>query len=303
VRRRCFQEAFPLAAPGAEPADAVLFGAPHGTPYAGIDNRVHERSAEVIRAASLVEGDGWGTHWNYDVGGPLLGPGGFRLGDLGDLPTTPDDGPGNRRLIEEATRAIVAAGAVPLMVGGDDSVPIPFLTGLDAGGPLTVLQVDAHIDWRDERRGERLGFSSTMRRASELPHVERIVQVGMRNYGTARAAEVRAAADWGAHIVTAREVHHDGVAGVLERIPRGARVAVSIDLDAFDASLMPAVMSPTPGGLDYTQVTDLVAGVAERGTLAALDLIEFVPDRDVTGSGAATAVSLLLFAVGVRANA
>ena len=189
------------------------------------------------------------------------------------------------------------------MVGGDDSVPIPFLAGLAAGGPLTVLQVDAHIDWRDERRGERLGFSSTMRRASEMAHVERIVQVGMRNFGTARAQEVQDAAAWGAHVVTAREVHHDGVGGVLEHIPRGARVAITIDLDAFDASLMPAVMAPTPGGLDYTQVTDLDGGrrAARHARGRRPDRVRARPRRH--GLGAATAVSLLLFAVGVLANA
>ena len=91
MSRPCFVEAFPLSAPGAEPADAVLFGAPHGTPYPGLDNRVHARSAAAIRDASQAEGDGWAEHWNFDVGGPLLGPGGFRLGDLGDLPTTPSE--------------------------------------------------------------------------------------------------------------------------------------------------------------------------------------------------------------------
>ena len=80
-------EAFPLAGPEREPAARVLFGAPHGTPCPGMDNRVHARSAAAIRAASQAEGDGWAEHWNFDVGGPLLGPGGFRLGDLGDLPS------------------------------------------------------------------------------------------------------------------------------------------------------------------------------------------------------------------------
>lgn len=293
--------AFALASPASEPADAILFGAPHGTPYPGIDNRVHEQAPAAIRAASVRDGD-WVEHWNYDVGGPLYGHGGYRFADLGDLPTRSEDGPGNRRLIEDATRAIVAAGALPIMLGGDDSVPIPFLAGLEALGPVTILQIDAHIDWRQERRGEPLGYSSTMRRASELPHVERIVQVGMRGYGSARAEEIGVADAWGAEIVTARDVHHHGVGPVLERIPEGSRVAVTIDLDAFDASLMPAVMAPSPGGLDYTQVTDLIEGVVRRGDLVALDLIEFAPARDRDGVCAITAAMLVQFAVGVLAN-
>lgn len=301
MANRCFMGAFPLETvePGA--ADAVVFGAPHGTPYPGIDNRPHADSMQALREAFGEDSD-WVEHWNYDVGGPLLGTGSFRLGDLGDLATAADDGPGNRALITEAARAIVAAGAVPLMVGGDDSVPIPFLTGLAELGPLTILQIDAHIDWREERRGEPLGYSSTMLRASELPHVERIVQVGMRAFGSARAEEVAVAEAWGARIVTAREVHHDGVGPVLDCIPAGAAVAITVDMDAFDASLMPAVMAPSPGGLDYTQVTDLIAGVADRARIAAFDLIEFVPERDRDGSATLTAAYLLQFVVGTLAN-
>jgi agmatinase len=296
-----FMGAFALSAPGSEPADAILFGAPHGTPYPGIDNRAYEDAPTAIRLASAKDGD-WTAHWNYDVGGPLYGHRGYRVGDLGDLPTRSADGDGNRRLIEDATRAVVAAGAVPLMLGGDDSAPIPFLAGLAALGPLTVLQVDAHIDWRQERRGESLGFSSTMRRASELGHVERIVQVGMRNYGSARAEEIGIADAWGAEIVTARDVHHHGIEPVLERIPEGARVAITIDVDALDASLMPAVMAPSPGGLDYTQVTDLILGTTRRAELVAFDLIEFVPTRDRDGTCAITAASLVLCAIGALAN-
>ena len=66
--------------------------------------------------------------------------------------------------------------------------------------------------------------------------------------------------------------------------------------------MMPAVIAPSPGGLDYTQVTDLIAGVAERGRIAAFDIIEFVPERDVDGSATLTAAYLLQFAIGVLAN-
>jgi agmatinase len=65
---------------------------------------------------------------------------------------------------------------------------------------------------------------------------------------------------------------------------------------------MPAVMAPSPGGLTYTQVTDLIAGAAERGSIVAFDLVEFVPDRDITGAAAVAAFSIVLFVVGVLAN-
>ena len=129
------------------------------------------------------------------------------------------DGKGNRKLIEAQTRKILAAGAVPLIFGGDDSIPIPFIAGFSGSSPLTILQIDAHIDWRDERYGEKFGFSSTMRRASEQAHVWRIVQVGARGLGSAREAEVRHAKQWGAHIFTSRHVHHNGLKDILDTIP------------------------------------------------------------------------------------
>ena len=78
-------------------------------------------------------------------------PGGdFKAVDLGNLKTKSVDGKGNRALIETATRDCLDAGAVPVMLGGDDSVPIPFLAAFSGGSPITVLQIDAHIDWRDD---------------------------------------------------------------------------------------------------------------------------------------------------------
>ncbi len=158
---------------------AAVFGAPHGTPYPRIDNRVHATAPDAFRLALKEDGE-WLDHWDFDLGGPLLADGACRIADLGNLPTKSKDGKGNRKLIEAQARKILAAGAVPLMFGGDDSTPIPFVAGFSGSPPLTILQIDAHIDWREERYGERLGFSSTMRRASEQPHVWRIVQAGAR---------------------------------------------------------------------------------------------------------------------------
>ncbi len=288
--------------PGAlEEADAVVFGAPHGTPYDGIDNAVHAKSASAMRAA-IEEDWAWIDHWDYDLDGPLLNDREFVVHDAGDLETSPLDGPGNREKIRGMTGRIVAAGARPIMVGGDDSTPIPFIEGLAPLGPLTIVQVDAHIDWREERRGEPLGYSSTMRRASEMEHVERIVQVGMRGLGSARREEVEFAANWSAHIVTARELHRDGVEVALRHVPAGANCLITFDCDALDAGIMPAVMAPTPGGLSYTQAIDLVAGVAKKARLAAFDIMEFAPERDLNGVAALTAARIVWNVIGAMAR-
>ena len=281
---------------------AVLFGAPHGTPYPVINNRLHADTPETLRAA-MAEDARWTHHWDFDLGGTLTGGHDFRFGDMGDLRTRPDDGPGNRALIRQTTAEILAAGAVPIMIGGDDSTPIPFIEAFADHGPLTILQIDAHIDWREERRDERFGFSSTMRRASEMGHVERIIHAGTRGLGSAREADVMDARHWGAHIITAREILAHGIAPVLDLIPQGANVLITFDCDALDGAIMPAVISPTPGGLTYWHVIDLIAGVRQRGRIAGLDLIEFVPERDHASQSAAyLAGRILVFTAGTIAR-
>jgi agmatinase len=282
-------------------ANVVVFGAPHGTPYDGVDNAVFAPAAQALREA-VKEDWSWLDHWDYDLGGPLLAERDFVVHDAGNLATEPSDGPGNRQKIRDMTERIVAAGAAPVMIGGDDSTPIPFIRALAPFGPLTVVQVDAHIDWRQERRGEPLGFSSTMRRAAEMKHVDRIVQVGMRGLGSARREEVEFAANSGACIVTAREVHRDGVEAALRHVPAGANCLITFDCDALDAGIMPAVMAPTPGGLTYTQAIDLIAGVAAKARLSAFDIIEFVPQRDLNGVSALTAARILCNVIGAMAR-
>lgn len=282
--------------------NAAIFAAPHGTPYSEHDNRIHAGTAAALRAA-LHNDFAWFENWNFDFEGLLLGESGFRLADLGDLETRPDDGPGNRAKITACTEAILGAGAVPLMIGGDDSTPIPFIQAFADQGPLTIVQIDAHIDWREERYGEPLGFSSTMRRASEMPHVERIIQIGMRGIGSARKADVEFARNWGAQLITSREVLDNGIAGALAKIPNGSRCLITFDCDALDATAMPAVDYPTPGGLTYNQVTGIIQGVGRKARIVGFDLIEFVPARDTTGMAAFTAGDIVCNVIGALAKA
>ena len=275
---------------------AAIFGAPHGTPYAGIDNRAHQSAPDAFRTAVAADAE-WLEHWDFDLGHPLLDHG-LAVCDLGDLQTVSKEGGGNRKLIENQTRRILDAGAVPILFGGDDSVPIPFIAAYSDQPAVVILQIDAHIDWRDERYGERNGFSSTMRRASEHEHVWRIVQVGARGMGSARESEIRDAQKWGARLVTARETHHRGVAQVLEHIPDDCDCVIMLDCDALDVSQMPAVAYPSPGGLTYTQVTDLIAGVASKARIAGFSMVEFVPKRDPDGTAAFTAARIACNVIG-----
>ncbi|MEO6299478.1 MAG: arginase family protein, partial [Paracoccaceae bacterium] len=240
-------------------------------------------------------------HMNFDLGGPVL-PEGVTAVDAGDLPQAVGDAAGNRARIFGAISQILDADAVPVLIGGDDSVPIPMLEAFGARGQFVILQIDAHIDWRDEVDGEPLGLSSTMRRASEMAHVVQIIQVGQRGIGSARVEDVADAAAWGVTFVPAGEVAREGVWRAVDLIPEGAEVIVCLDLDAFDPGVMPAVIGRTAGGLGYWQVLELIGAVAEKATIAGFDMVELMPERDIDGQGALLAAQVLASVVGVIAR-
>jgi agmatinase len=280
---------------------AVIFGAGHGSTYPGKDSSPYALAANAIRAASQDDSSLVGN-WDFDLGGPLFDGQPICCIDVGDIPTTMHDNTGNRARIEAKTREILALQAVPILLGGDDSVPIPFFAAFADHGPVWIVQVDAHIDWRDEVYGERYGYSNPMRRASEMPHVAGIVQVGIRSVGSARFAEIEAAQHYGSRLVTAREIHTQGIEVALRHIPEGARVVVTFDCDALDPCIMPGVAARTPGGLTYTQAIDLIAGIGKRAKIAGFDLVEFYPPADIDNLSALTAARLLVNVIGTIAR-
>ena len=282
------------------PARIALIGAEGCTPYPAAGFHCAGGPA-AIRAAAAASGASL-DHVNFDLGGPVF-PGGTDAVDAGDLPQDEADPAGNRARIFGAVSQVLDRGGVPFLLGGDDSVPIPMIEAFGARGrAYTILQIDAHIDWRDEVGGERLGLSSAMRRASEMGHVERIVQLGCRGIGSAREADLRDALDWGVEFVPAGEVARDGVWRAADLIPEGAEVIRCLDLDALDPSVMPAVIARTAGGLGYWQVLELVGAVAEKARIAGFGMAEFMPDRDIDGQGAMMAAQLLAAVMGVVAR-
>ncbi len=280
-------------------ADVALLGVAGCTPYASVGFYCAGGPA-AVREAGAAYGAAIG-HVNFDLGGPVL-PEGVTAVDAGDLPQDDGDAAGNRARIFGAVSQILDRGAVPVLIGGDDSVPIPMLEAFGARGDFTVLQIDAHIDWRDAVEGERLGLSSTMRRASEMAHVAQIVQVGQRGIGSARVSDVADAVEWGVEFVAGGEVAREGVWRAVDLIAEGAEVIVCLDLDAFDPGVMPAVIGRTAGGMSYWQVLELIGAVAERARIVGFALVELMPERDIDGQGALLAAQLLAAVVGVIAR-
>ncbi|NLE23494.1 MAG: hypothetical protein GX624_12060 [Actinobacteria bacterium] len=245
-------------------------------------------------------------HYDFDIGGPLV-PADVQASfiDCGDLllgaARSSDDLAAHLAAGTAAVRDIAAGGAVPLVVGGDHSAPPVVVRGLSGDRPLAVLHVDAHLDYRDEVAGLQDGYSSPIRRLRDLPWVTTVVQVGLRDVGSARAAEVDAARAAGNLLVLAEEVHEHGAALLDELVALfdpEHRVYITIDVDGLDPSCAPGTLWPAPGGLWFWQVARLVRGVAARCTLAGMDVCEFVPERDPQGLTALAASRLFMIAAG-----
>lgn len=272
-------------------ANAAILGIPSSQPYGEEEPECDQHLApQAIRSASQILSLGL-DRYDFDLGGAVFTDAGFRVRDCGDVPF---EGNHSGRNIENLVGMILRAGAIPIILGGDHSVTIPVLRGFAGQGTVTVVQVDAHLDWREEVNGVRDGYSSPMRRASEMAHVEAIFQLGLRAQGSARQKDVQDALAFGANLVTAYQIHEMGMEKILEQIPDHRQYYLTIDADGLDPSVMPAVAGPAAGGLTFHQVRQLIWGLARKGKLAGMDIVEITPARDVNQITAITAGQLVL---------
>jgi agmatinase len=164
------------------------------------------------------------------------------------------------------------------------------------------VQIDAHLDYRDERQGFRDGFSSQMRRAAEMSWIHSLMQIGLRGVGSGRLQEYEAARKRGSVMVRAQDLHRLGVPAVLKRLPASPRYYITIDADGLDPSIAPGVYYPSPGGVDYFEMTDLVKGIAGRGAIAGIDFCEVIPALDIRDLTSIFASRLILNFIGAMAH-
>ncbi len=279
---------FPLALDlDALAADIAILGIPYGMPYSpGEMANDQSRAPDAIRRSSEIS-DYTRNHYDWDLGGTLLDERPIRVVDCGNVTADRYDHRAHYARAEEAARKIFAAGATLITLGGDHGIPIPVMRALAdkvdhaKGERITLVHVDAHLDWRNEVNGEPEGYSSPIRRAAEMDWFGPMVQIGMRGIGSARRGEVEDARAYGSDIVTAYELHEIGMAAVLDRIPDGGPYYLTIDADGLDPTIMPAVLAQTPGGLDWMQMRSLIHGLVRKGRVLGMDLVEIAPSRDV----------------------
>jgi agmatinase len=283
-------------------ADVAIIGVPFGVPYDVQTAAAQSRAPAAMREQSMRYAPWYASHYDFDFGGDLFAGRPVRIVDCGDVAMAPGRWDDNTRATTQVLAAIVGRGAIPFVLGGDDSIPIPVLHAYAEQPPMCLVQIDAHIDWRDEREGIRDGLSSPMRRASEMAWVRGMAQIGIRGFGSARRVEFDDARAYGSILIGAEDVHRTGVEAVLGRVPAAQRYFITLDMDALDPSIAPAVASPAFGGLTYSETSGLLRGIAAKGRLAGFDVVEIVPESDFGGLTSRLAVRLMLTLFGALAH-
>ncbi len=182
--------------------------------------------------------------------------------------------------IHAAARKVVRDGKFLLTLGGEHSITSPLVKAVrNRYRDLSVLQIDAHADLRDEYQGSPYSHAAVMRRVHDLKVAA--VGVGIRNYSAEEARFIRKE---NKPIISARECRQSEswigrAVGALSQ-----HVYVTIDIDGFDPAYAPGTGTPEPGGLDWYQVADLLAAVARARTIVAADIVEVrpIPPNTVT---------------------
>ncbi len=179
-------------------------------------------------------------------------------------------------LVEARVGGLLDAGRLPIILGGEHSVSIGAIRATAsrakaAGVGFGTLQIDAHGDTRESYHGSPCNHACVMARARE---VGEIVQVGIRAIDRSEHETMDHDRVFTADRILAAS-NDDWMEGVIERLPD--RVYLTIDLDAFDSSIMPATGTPEPGGLDWRTVNALVRRVAHAREIVAFDVVELLP--------------------------
>lgn len=200
--------------------------------------------------------------------------------------------------IEKTVRKVLEKGAIPALIGGDHSVSIPIAKALDYfSEPVNIIQFDAHLDFSMAKGPQKFGNGNPIRRMSEMPHIGKIVQIGMRGLGSSTRQDWQDARKENT-VITARNFHSMSRHELLEKIPKG-KAYITFDIDAYDLSLMPATAAPSPGGLLYEETVDLLTDICEKADVIGFDVVETAPPYDTPGStGCRLAALTMLHIVG-----
>ena len=277
-------------------ADVAVMGAPFDF---GSQFRSGARMGpRGIREASTLFSFGHGGAYDHEDDITYLPSDTTKIIDIGDADIIHTDTIKSHENIKFGVKKIIEAKAIPVILGGDHSINIPCIDAFEDQESIHVIQIDAHLDFVDERHGVQYGHGNPMRRASEKSYVSGMTQIGIRNVSsTAKEGYIDARAK-GSKIFSVRHLRDMGIIKILEQIPKNKRYYITIDIDAFDPSIASGTGTPSHGGFYYYEVLELLDGLTKQGKVVGVDLVEVAPDYDLSGSTSFLAAQLLMNLLG-----
>jgi agmatinase len=217
----------------------------------------------------------------------------LKMVDFGDAPVVPSNWEHNHAAIEEVVGQVVAAGAVPVVLGGDHSIAEPDLRACAAKhGSLGLVHFDTHTDTGAEVFGVEVSHGTPMYRLVESGVIDakRYVQIGIRGYWPG-PREFAWQAEHGITSFFMHDVREQGIETVIERalvVVGAGPTFLSVDIDVLDPAFAPGTGTPEPGGMSVVDLLWAVRTVASRVDLVGADLVEVIP----TGVGSADVTAL-----------
>jgi agmatinase len=218
--------------------------------------------AAILEASATVE--------NYDIESDSEP---FKVGIFTDKPVNEKTSPQKMvGAVQQRIAGHLANDKFPVVLGGEHSVSIGAIQAVAKKyKKLTILQLDAHGDLRNEYHGSKYNHACVMARAKELCP---IVQVGIRS---ADASEIQNVDK--RRIFFAENIHDKrNWIGRAVSLLKG-NVYVTIDLDVFDPSIMPSTGTPEPGGIGWYEVLDLLKKVFRNNNVVGFDVVELCPNK------------------------
>jgi agmatinase len=264
-------------------ADVVVIGAPFD---GGTSHRPGARfGPQAIRSTDYLPHDGSRPHLALRVDALRD----LRVLDAGDVEMPPGEIEKSLHALEDAVALVAAAGAIPLVLGGDHSIALPDVTGVarkHGFGRVSVIHFDAHADTGDIEFGSLYGHGQPMRRLIEsgAARGDRFLQIGLRGYWPGPET-----LDWmaaqGMRSYEMTEIGRRGLDAVLSEAFTIAlddcdTVFLSVDIDVCDPGHAPGTGTPEPGGLSARQLLDAVRRICLELPVAGIDIVEVAPAYD-----------------------
>ena len=277
-------------------ADVAILGAPFDS---GSQYRSGARMGpRGIREASTLFSFGHSGAYDFEDDIIYLPSESTKIVDVGDADIIHTDTKQSHENIKFGVKKILESNCIPVVLGGDHSINIPCINAFEDQEPIHVIQIDAHLDFVDERHGVRYGHGNPMRRASEKDYVSGMTQIGIRNVSSTAREGYLDAKKRGSKIFSVRQLRNTGIDNILKEIPKNKRYYLTIDIDAFDPSIASGTGTPSHGGFYYYEILELIDGIIKQGNVVGLDLVEVAPDYDLTNSTSTLAAQLLMNTIG-----